>query len=126
MMNIEKVLAELTNLQAEISRPLPVLGTAEEYEPYKIRRQAIKDRIGELRQMVDLYDDSLHGEPEPEIQRMLTLPEAAEKSNLPYNYLRLACKQGKIPYIMSGRKYYISQKKLGEFLNNGACCCEGV
>lgn len=56
--DIERVIVELTRLQAEITVPLPILDTPEEYEPHMIRRKVIKERIRELRKVVDAYVDA--------------------------------------------------------------------
>lgn len=55
MTDIETTIVELTRLQVEITTPLPVLDTPEEYEPHLIRRKMITERIKELRKVVDAF-----------------------------------------------------------------------
>lgn len=134
MMDIKKVLEELSCLQEDLVKPSPVFTSKEEYEPYVTRRKAIRERINELRQMVDLYDCSLRTEPDPGSRspEMVPLRVAAERTGLSYNYLRTGCIKGKIVHIVLGsgtsyrKKYLVNMDKLNEYLNRGdSCCCEG-
>lgn len=49
---------------------------------------------------------------------MIGIKEAASRTGLPYNYLRLACLRGEIAHIRSGKKFLINYGKLVEYLNS--------
>ena len=51
-----------------------------------------------------------------------SIREAAEKTNLSYEFLRYLCKSGKIKCIRYGRKFMINAGSLVEFIENG---CDG-
>lgn len=48
---------------------------------------------------------------------MITLKEAAEMTGLPYYRLWKLCKENKIIHIRAGKRFYINQEKLAEYLN---------
>lgn len=50
---------------------------------------------------------------------MLTLKEAAKKTGLSYNQLRLWCHQNRIIYIRCGNKFYVNYDRLIDYLNTG-------
>lgn len=54
-----------------------------------------------------------------QIPTMLTIKELAELTGLSYNFIRLLCKQNKIIYIMTGKKYLINYERFIDYLNNG-------
>lgn len=57
---------------------------------------------------------------------MLTIKKAAEKTGLPYEYIRKLCVQGKIVFVRSGNKYFINMDKFAQFLNGELGNAAGV
>lgn len=53
---------------------------------------------------------------------MLSIREAAEKTNLSYEFIRYLCNSGKIKCLRYGRKIMINAGSLVEFIENG---CDG-
>lgn len=53
------------------------------------------------------------------VKVMLSIPETSQRTGLTMLSLRTLCKQGKIDYVTSGRKYLINYPKLLEKLNSG-------
>lgn len=48
---------------------------------------------------------------------MLTIKQAAEKTNLSYDFIRKLCLQKKIVFVRAGNKYLVNMEKLIDFLN---------
>lgn len=53
------------------------------------------------------------------LPEMLSINEAANITNLSYEYLRYLCYQNKINHIRCGRKYMIDSSSLAEFIKRG-------
>ena len=51
------------------------------------------------------------------LPRMLTIKDAAEQTGLPDYYLRKICIQKEVKAIKSGKKYYINERSLSDYLN---------
>ena len=54
-----------------------------------------------------------------EMPRMITIAEAQRLTGMSYQFIRSLILQGKITYVMTGRKYLINEVKLCEYLNRG-------
>lgn len=50
---------------------------------------------------------------------MVTVRAAAEKTGLPYACILRMCHEGRLPYITSGKKFYVNYTLLCNMLNNG-------
>ena len=59
------------------------------------------------------------------IPRMETINRAAELTGLSYSVIYNLCKENRIVYIKTGRKYLINMDKLTVFLNRGEEECPG-
>ena len=119
MFDIEKTLLEYTKLARELSELPANAESAEAYAPILDRKNQIRARLGELRQLIDGYTDTINRTPEPEIPTMITIKEASSRTGLSYDYIRKLCLRGKIIYIKAGSKFLINLDKLVEFLNTG-------
>ena len=53
------------------------------------------------------------------VPTMLTMEETAKRTGLSYEYIRKLCKNGKIVFVKSGRKYLINFTRFVEYLNTG-------
>ena len=51
------------------------------------------------------------------VPEMLSIRETAQRTNLSDRFIRKLCKEGKIVFVMSGRKYLINFQKFLQFLN---------
>lgn len=51
------------------------------------------------------------------IPEMISIREVAQRTNLSDRFIRKLCKEDRITYVMSGRKYLINWQKFLQFLN---------
>lgn len=51
------------------------------------------------------------------VPTMLSINEAAERTNLPRTFIRKLCWDNKITYVRSGKKYLVNLEKLCDYLN---------
>ena len=49
---------------------------------------------------------------------MLSIRETAERANLSERFIRKLCRNNKIRYVKSGRKYLVNWPQFVQFLNN--------
>ena len=54
---------------------------------------------------------------------MITIKEAMKLSRLPYYTIRKLCLDGKVRFVRSGTKYYLSRESLESYLNGGESNC---
>lgn len=56
---------------------------------------------------------------------MLTIKEAMTLTGMPYYAIRKLCIDGKVRYVRSGTKYYLSRESLESYLLGGDENCSG-
>ena len=54
---------------------------------------------------------------------MLTIKEAMTLTGVPYYAIRKLCIEGKVRFVRSGTKYYLSRESLESYLNGGESNC---
>ena len=119
-MNIKKVLVEYTQLAREFTELSVNADSPKEYAPIKARKQELRNRLSELREIIDTFHEvELDRDDEPEIPTMVTIREAATKTRLSYDYIRKLCIQGKVVHVRAGSKFLINMEKFVDFLNQG-------
>ena len=59
------------------------------------------------------------------IPTMLSIPETMKKTGLSYEFIRGLCRQERIVYMRTGKKYLINLEKFIEYLNGEDAAGEG-